>query len=247
MSGRHVLYALPRYYRDNLSGTKFEPLDASRTFRGATRLAQSPRAAVTQSPLCHQPLIRTSRRRIPWTKTSYQKPQGWLAFNHSPAGGLSIEGTRASESAGRCPSQRWIIKLIDQMFEIDRGAQYPLGDTTSRPEVGVRRRVESRDYPTTRTCPPAQSGCRHPNVSHPGSSWTAGGRRGTGTPGRPAPACVAFAGTVAPVTATPAIAAATAVLVSVPRTPDAITHTSLLTVEQTSNPAVRHSRGLESI
>ena len=134
-------------------GINFEPLDASRPFRGATRLAQSPRAAVTQSPLCHQPLIRTSRRRIPWTKTSYQKPQGWLAFNHSPAGGLSIEGTRASESAGRCPSQRWIIKLIDQMFEIDRGAKYPLGDTTSRPEVGVRRRVESRDYPTTRTLP----------------------------------------------------------------------------------------------
>jgi hypothetical protein len=75
--------------------------------------------------------------------------------------------------------------------------------------------------------PPAQSGCRHPNISHPGSSWTARGRRGTGTPRRP----VAIAGTVAPITATPATAAATAVLVSLPRTPDAITqlirHSSL--------------------
>jgi hypothetical protein len=57
--------------------------------------------------------------------------------------------------------------------------------------------------------PPAQSGCRHPNISHPGSFWTAG---------------VAFEGAVAPITPTPAIAAATAVLVSLPRSPDAITH-----------------------
>ncbi len=71
--------------------------------------------------------------------------------------------------------------------------------------------------------PPAQSGCRHPNISHPGSSWTKRGRTGTGTPGRPAPAGVAFAETGAPIMATPATAAAAAVLVSVPRTLDAIT------------------------
>ena len=45
-------------------------------------------------------------------KTSYEKPEGWLAFNHSPARGLSIEGRRACESAGRCPSQRWTVNPI---------------------------------------------------------------------------------------------------------------------------------------
>jgi hypothetical protein len=55
--------------------------------------------------------------------------------------------------------------------------------------------------------PPAQSGCRHPNTSHPGSSWTAG---------------IAFAGTVAPITAIPATAAATAGLISAPRMPEAV-------------------------
>jgi hypothetical protein len=65
--------------------------------------------------------------------------------------------------------------------------------------------------------PPAQSGCRHPNTSHPGSSWTASGRSGMGTPRG-----LAFAGTVAPIMAIPAIAAATAVLVNAPLTSEAV-------------------------
>src|ERR1700704_2599774 len=69
--------------------------------------------------------------------------------------------------------------------------------------------------------PPPQSGCRAPNQSHAGSSWTKAGARG-GTPSRPAPAGVAFAETVAPITAIPAIPAATAVLASAPRTPQAV-------------------------
>jgi hypothetical protein len=56
--------------------------------------------------------------------------------------------------------------------------------------------------------PPAQAGCRHPNHSHAGSSWTA------------------FAGTDALMRATPAIAPATTVLASVPRTPEAIIESS---------------------
>jgi hypothetical protein len=56
--------------------------------------------------------------------------------------------------------------------------------------------------------PPAQSGCRHPNQSHAGSSWAKAG--------------AAFAGTAAPSTVTPATPAANAVLTTVPRTPEAI-------------------------
>ena len=65
-------------------------------------------------------------------KTSYEKPEGWLAFNHSPARGLSIEGRRACESAGRCPSQRWTVNPIRQMFEIDRGAQLIISPKAAR-------------------------------------------------------------------------------------------------------------------
>ena len=73
--------------------------------------------------------------------------------------------------------------------------------------------------------PPAQSGCRHPNISHPGS---------------------AFAGTVAPITATPAIAAATAVLVSVPRTPDPIAQLICRSFSRDSNEFVLTFVALES-
>jgi hypothetical protein len=82
--------------------------------------------------------------------------------------------------------------------------------------------------------PPPQSGCRAPNQSHAGSSWTKAGARG-GTPGMPASTGVAFAETVAPITATPAIPAAAAVLASVPRTPDAITQLVCRSFKRDSN------------
>lgn len=83
--------------------------------------------------------------------------------------------------------------------------------------------------------PPAQSGCRHPNMSHPGSSVTIGGRRGTDTPGGPAAAGVALAGAVTPNMATPVAAAATAVADSLLRTPDAITKVICSSFKRGSN------------
>jgi hypothetical protein len=67
--------------------------------------------------------------------------------------------------------------------------------------------------------PPAHIGCRHPNISHPGSSCATSDMD---TSGRPARGGVVFAATIAPITAIPPIAVATAVPVSVTRTPEPI-------------------------
>jgi hypothetical protein len=83
--------------------------------------------------------------------------------------------------------------------------------------------------------PPTQSGCRHPNIAHPGSSWAAG---------RPAAVGVAFAAAVAH-HGHSAIAAATAVLVSVPRTLDAITRLICLSTMLTNQQ--RHFRRIKGV
>jgi hypothetical protein len=89
--------------------------------------------------------------------------------------------------------------------------------------------------------PPAHSGCRHPNISHPGSSVAMGGRRGRAAPAEPAAAGAALAGTVTPMAAIPAIVAATAVVESLLHNADAVTQVIRRSFKRGSSEPLWHS------